>query len=343
MQNPRAWQEYYCAQKAHKCSQFAFPSGCCSFTVSGMRFCWWKTERIFVLLIVAVALLLVIIVASSSGPLQYSKSSEHDQHHDIFVGSEYCGKCHKQEFQQWQKSDHAKSMMPPETENVLGDFDDKEVVFDGVKTRFTTRNGDFFITTGNSKHEIQTYKVKYTFGYRPLQQYLIDIGDGKLQAFDIAWDSRPADEGGQHWFKLLPDEDTGVKTPLHWTKHLQNWNSRCAQCHSTSVSKGYDPIRHRYNTTFSEVNVACEACHGPGKKHVTLVQAGAYKKGLNSGFVTDMKLTRKFVFDARSAIAKPQGVVSSGQINACGGCHSRRQVIGRIDPGKDYHDQFMLS
>lgn len=262
--------------------------------------------------------------------------------HDDFVGSEVCGQCHQAELQQWQTSHHANAMMAPTAANVLGDFDNKEVRFSDVSTRFTKSEDGYFITTKGAANKTETYKVSYTFGYTPLQQYLINIGDGKLQAFDVAWDSRPASEGGQRWFKLLPDEDTGPTSPFHWTRQAQNWNSRCADCHSTKLDKGYDPVYQRYNTTFTEVNVACESCHGGGTKHLTLINSGAYKKGTESGFKSNLKQTRQFVFDGTNPIAKPQGEATSSQIDACGGCHSRRQVIGEIDPGNDYHDQYSL-
>ncbi len=270
------------------------------------------------------------------------------QAHEGFVGSERCAQCHQEENKQWQTSHHAKSMMPPTSESVLGDFNNKDVTFKDVKTRFTQDEKGYFITTQNASSEQQTYKVQYTFGYTPLQQYLIDIGDGKLQAFDVAWDSRPTEEGGQRWFKLLSTEETGPDDPFHWTRQQQNWNSRCAECHSTKLDKGYDPIYRRYNTTFTEANVACESCHGAGEKHVSLVSKGGYERGTKSGFGSDLKQTLQFVFDANStvnagnSIAKPVGEKTSAQINACGGCHSRRQVIGEIDPANDYHDQYAL-
>src|SRR5580765_3140887 len=45
-----------------------------------------------------------------------------------------------------------------------------------------------------------------TFGVYPLQQYLIEFPDGRIQALSIAWDARPKAEGGQRWFHLYPNE-----------------------------------------------------------------------------------------------------------------------------------------
>lgn len=261
---------------------------------------------------------------------------------EYFVGSERCAQCHEEENIQWQQSHHSKSMMLPSAENVLGDFNNQKVTFKEVTTYFTQTEKGYYINTQNTEKQQQTYKVEFTFGYTPLQQYLIDIGDGKLQAFDIAWDSRSSTEGGQRWFKLLHNEDTSTESPLHWSKQLQNWNSRCAECHSTSLNKGFNPVSRRYETTFTEVNVTCESCHGAGQNHVSSVTTGEYKKRSNTGFNTALKQTREFNFEGDSPIAKPRGDHTSAQINACGGCHSRRQVIGEINPSNNYHDQYSL-
>lgn len=280
-------------------------------------------------------ILLIGLMANAYAVPQVA-SNEH------FVGSERCAQCHEAENKQWQQSHHAKSMMLPSAENVLGDFNDLKVTFKEVTTHFTQTEKGYYITTQNTEKKQHTYKVEFTFGYTPLQQYLIDIGDGKLQAFDIAWDSRSSAEGGQRWFKLLPNEDTSTESPFHWSKQLQNWNSRCAQCHSTSLNKGFNPVERHYETTFTEVNVACESCHGAGKDHVNRVISGEYVKGVNTGFNTALEQTRKFIFEGNSPTAKPQGERTSAQINACGGCHSRRQVIGEINPANNYHDQYSL-
>ena len=308
-----------------------------TFTPSWLRFC--------TLLNITMAALLCCLISFKSHAISANVNSGYHpaiKSDDAFVGSDSCGQCHQNELKQWQSSHHAKAMMAPTAENVLGDFDNKEVSFNDASTRFTKSEDGYFITTKSAANKTETYKVSYTFGYTPLQQYLIHIGDGKLQAFDVAWDSRPASEGGQRWFKLLPNEDTSPDSPFHWTRQTQNWNSRCADCHSTKLDKGYDPIYQRYKTTFTEANVACESCHGGGKQHVNLVNSGGYKKGASSGFETDLKQTRQFVFDGNNPIAQPKGMHTSSQINACGGCHSRRQVIGEIDPANDYHDQYSL-
>ena len=114
------------------------------------------------------------------------------------------------------------------------------------------------------------FPVIYTFGVEPLQQYLVEVEPGRLQSFLFAWDTRPKGQGGQRWFHLQPDEYIEPGDPLHWTGPSYNWNYSCADCHSTAVKKNYDRASKRYSTEYFEINVGCEACHGPGSRHVEL-------------------------------------------------------------------------
>ena len=152
--------------------------------------------------------------------------------------------------------------------SVLGDFNDATFEHYGVKSRFFRRDGKFFVETDGPDGKLAEFEIKYTFGVSPLQQYLIEFPDGRLQALSIAWDSRPKDKGGQRWFHLYPNEEIPHDDILHWTKLNQNWNFMCAECHSTGVRKNYDAAKDTFATTWAEISVGCETCHGQGSAHV---------------------------------------------------------------------------
>ena len=120
------------------------------------------------------------------------------------------------------------------------------------------------VSTDNAAGDLEDFTVKYTFGVTPLQQYLVELPDGHVQALQIAWDTRSADDGGQRWYHLYPDEAITSEDPLHWTGREMNWNYMCAECHSTDLQKNYSLDSASFATTWSEINVGCEACHGPG-------------------------------------------------------------------------------
>jgi hypothetical protein len=195
---------------------------------------------------------------------------------DGYIGSARCGTCHATELTAWQGSHHDLAMAEATPENVLGDFDDAEFTAHGVTTRFYRDGDEFRVDTDGPDGKPASYPIAYTFGWTPLQQYLIRFPGGRLQALGIAWDSRPADQGGQRWFHLYPDEaDYGPDNPLHWTNRDQTWNYQCAECHSTDLHKGYDLSTDAYTTTWAEIDVACEACHGPGAAHAAQAEAAA--------------------------------------------------------------------
>ena len=170
--------------------------------------------------------------------------------------------------------------------------------------------------------------MKFTFGVEPLQQYLVEFPDGRLQPLPLAWDSRPKSEGGQRWMHLYPDEKIGADDELHWTKLSQNWNFMCASCHSTDVHKNYDASHDSFHTTYSEINVACEACHGAGSRHVDWANKGADAKAQ-----PDMGLS--VLFDERSTAnwTRAEGAPSPHramppaalrkEVETCGLCHAR--------------------
>ena len=185
-----------------------------------------------------------------------------------FVDSTECAECHAAEAQAWKGSHHDLAMKVATEQSVLGDFSNVEFTHDGEVTRFFRKADKYYVNTQGPQGERADFEVKYTFGVVPLQQYMVELPKGKIQTLTVAWDSRAASEGGQRWFQLVPEEKVKPGDPLHWTGRAYNWNNRCAECHSTDLQKNYDPKTDTYSTTWSEINVTCQACHGPGEKHV---------------------------------------------------------------------------
>ena len=142
-----------------------------------------------------------------------------------FTGSESCRGCHEEAYTQWQGSHHDLAMQLPSEESVLGDFDDAAFTYNGITTRFFRRGDKFMVNTDGEDGKMQDFEVAYVFGVSPLQQYLLPLSRGRLQALSIAWDARPAEEGGQRWYHLYPDEKIDYQDPLHWTGTYQNWNT----------------------------------------------------------------------------------------------------------------------
>ena len=246
-----------------------------------------------------------------------------------FVGSAECRNCHEAEFEDWLGSHHDLAMLVADESTVLGDFDDAEFEYFGTVSRFFRLDDDFVVRTQDDGGEVRDFVISYTYGIEPLQQYLVEFPNGHIQPLPFAWDTRMAEEGGQRWFHLYPDEYIGPDDPLFWTGREQNWNYMCAECHSTDVQLNYDLAADSYQTTWSEINVGCEACHGPASNHVAAAQTGTLPG--NSALPVDLDdrdgVTWRMNPDTGIAERHPLAMQAPQQPEACGRCHARRGII----------------
>ena len=224
-----------------------------------------------------------------------------------FTGSESCRDCHQNEYDKWNGSHHQLAMAVASEKTVLGDFSDTTFRYFGVNNRFYRKNGRFMVSTIGPEGKIGEFTISHTFGWYPLQQYLIDFPQGRRQCLPIAWDTRE-----KRWFHLYPDEPLASDDWLYWTNNGQNWNAMCAECHSTDLRKNYDPATGAYRTTWSEISVGCEACHGPGSHHVAWAR------------LPDMG--RPAIDNAALSVVTSD-LTSARQIQLCAPCHSRRMSL----------------
>lgn len=232
-----------------------------------------------------------------------------------FVGRDRCAECHEEETEAWLGSDHDNAMAPADSANVRGDFSGVEFEHKGVTSRFTTRDGRYFVYTEGPDGEMADFEIAYTFGWEPLQQYLIAFPGGRYQALSLAWDTER-----EEWFHLYPEQDIPADDWLHWTRSAQTWNGMCAECHSTNLKKGFDPETNSFTTTWSEIDVSCEACHGPGSRH--------------SEWADLPPMARPEVADYDLAVPT-SGITSRQQVELCAPCHSRRTELGDYAHGKE--------
>ena len=286
----------------------------------------------------------------------------------IFLGNSACAGCHASQVKDWTGSHHDLAMQEATAETVLGDFDNAKFVYEGVTTTFFKKEGKYWVNTDNERGELADYPVEYVFGVYPLQQLLLPTKKGSLNALSIAWDSRKETEGGQRWYHIYEDQEPVTSdSPLHWTGIYHNWNSRCAECHSTNVVKGYDPKTRRYQTTYDQIDVGCESCHGPGSNHVSLMAAQdqtklptdasslgsakeyprgvlAHPSGADMGFELALAARGQWVRAPDEDIAhRSTPLENTVQADNCGRCHSRRATLGDYHYGQSLLDTHRLS
>ena len=265
-----------------------------------------------------------------------------------YVGAATCKQCHESEFKAWTGSHHQLAMQDANANTVLGDFDNAKFKHYDVESSFFRRDGKFMVRTDGADGKLADFEISYVFGVWPLQQYLIAFPGGRYQTLGIAWDARTMGEGGQRWFHIYPNEKVDHKDQLHWTGLYQNWNLECAECHSTNLRKGYDAASNTYKTTFSEINVACEACHGPGSRHIEWAkQAGSnYPANGDMGLVVlKSRWNEAWKFPAADAKhAQRDQPADAAAMNACTACHARRSTIAESGtPGAPLEDTHRLA
>jgi len=241
---------------------------------------------------------------------------------ETYVGSAECRRCHADEFAKWSGSHHDLAMQVANDETVLANFDAAEFLQGDSSFRFSRRDGKYWVQTENAQGELEEFEIAYTFGVEPLQQYLVRFPHGRFQPLSVAWDTRPASRGGERWFHLYSDDPRKPGDPFHWTGGYQTWNHMCAECHSTNLEKHFDPATDSYQSSWAEIDVACEACHGPGSLHVAGAAPGSEGPvALPVTFATG---------DSRY------------EVDACARCHSRRRRVSAEDrTGRPLLDDFL--
>jgi len=240
-----------------------------------------------------------------------------------YVDNQVCAECHQKAFAAWMGSDHQMAMALPTDETVRGDFNNTQFSNYGVNTRFFKNEGKFMVNTETGDGGLADFEIKYTFGIRPLQQYLIEFPGGRLQTLGTAWDTNR-----RNWFHIYQNERIKPDDPLHWTKVYQNWNLMCADCHSTNLRKNYDPQTETYKTTWDVINVSCQSCHGPGSEHVKWARRHESRSSNKS--------------EAIGLIVNLKSGDPHSQINACLPCHTRRSRITADDwAGRPLLDTFL--
>ncbi|MEY9120869.1 putative CXXCH cytochrome family protein [Bradyrhizobium yuanmingense] len=265
-----------------------------------------------------------------------------------FVGSPACSGCHQTEAKLWQASQHRHAMDHATEQSVRGDFNEAVYEYAGTRSRFFRHDKKFLVETDGPDGKLATFEVKYTFGVDPLQQYLIEFLDGRIQALSIAWDTRSREQGGQRWFHLYPDAAVTSSDPLHWTKPNQNWNFMCAECHSTGVHKNYDASKNQFATTFAEISVGCEACHGAGSRHVAWARSRSKVSGPDHELLVRFDERSGITWSVDGGTLKPvrsaPAPARRKEVETCGRCHARRgQLSEDWTPGRSLSETHAVS
>jgi tetratricopeptide (TPR) repeat protein len=261
--------------------------------------------------------ILIVLSSCNKKQEQYKQvNNEVGKYVDGYVGDDKCRACHEEAFDLWKGSHHDLAMQVANDSTVLGDFNDISTTIDGVSYFFSKKEGDFYVDIKEIDGSENQYKIDYTFGVTPLQQYMVDFDRGRKQVLRVTWDVLE-----NKWYHQYPGDKIAAHDWLHWTRGAQNWNTMCAECHSTNLKKNYFVEKDSFHTTYSSINVSCESCHGPAEKH------------MNWASVENPSGNHYMV----------EGKTQMEQLNLCAPCHARRAKLTKdLEPGKAFDDQYLL-
>ena len=250
----------------------------------------WKNTGIAATLVIVFMIPLSLLLNKTSNQIVEKKAE--------FVSGKECISCHQIEYNLWKGSDHDNAMNIANDSSVVGDFNNAEFYYNGKTHKFYKRDDKFFVYTEGLNGEMQELQITHTFGVRPLQQYLIPFENGKYQCLPIAWNTEK-----KEWYHLVDsvysDQTITPTDWLYWTNQGQNWNGMCAECHSTNLNKNYNLETETFNTTWIDIDVNCEACHGAGSEHIEWARlpemARSYDNNMGLVLKTSGTTSKQFV------------------------------------------------
>jgi hypothetical protein len=214
-----------------------------------------------------------------------------------FVGDQACAGCHPAVFAAHHGSRHAATLHPMLAGHLPAPFPDQFRFRDrttGLQYALERRGGRYLFEVPSSG---EAEPAEFAFGSGKTGITLVSRAEGgAIREFRMSyfpsrrrWEVTPGQRG----------------TPADPLGRLQNREmaQRCFGCHSTVIAASQAIPERQF------MGVGCEACHGPGRRHIAAVQRG----------------------DPTPHIENP-GRWNGQRVNAlCGRCHRSEQELDPLD------------
>ncbi|HSL24090.1 MAG TPA: multiheme c-type cytochrome [Vicinamibacterales bacterium] len=284
--------------------------------------------------LIAASLVLAAAIALSARPLGQDtptpavSAERAAAAHSAYLGSSACRRCHEEEYASWRRALHLKMTRGASESEVLGDFSGRARLEKYGRSYAMSSRGDRrFITVTRRNAEPETFEVHYTLGARRFQGYLSRLPDGRIYVLPAFWHVETAQWVDFKEITPLPDDDHDYR---------QIWNVNCFNCHATNLAQNFNQETLRYETTWTEMGVSCEACHGPGRDHVALAEhwekEPASKPAYDNSRDNSALGPLLKIFSPRTA---PRRQI----FDACGYCHGNKtNFFAGFKPGDRYED-----
>jgi HEAT repeat protein/tetratricopeptide repeat protein/cytochrome c554/c'-like protein len=242
-----------------------------------------------------------------------------------YLGSAACQRCHQSSYDTWRRTLHVQMTKPIAEARVEGDFGTAAAPAtasqNGRNYSMEVRGGKYFVSIARSSRPAEKFEVQYTLGARRFQGYLSKLADGRIYVLPIFWHNEA--KRWVDWKEITPIPDD----PDHDLRQI--WNVTCVNCHATNLVKNFNPATNSYATTWTEMGIGCEACHGPGSAHVAVTTEWEKNPGSKPADPSPADLQ----------IFSPERATPRQVFDTCGYCHgNKNNVFFGFRPGDRYAD-----
>lgn len=209
-----------------------------------------------------------------------------------FIGAERCAGCHRREFDRWRASTHGRAGGPPAA-RVIAPFDGQPLRFADARVtpRRSGENYQFLVEREGLPAEVWTVDAVVGGGHMVgggTQGFVTRRPDGTLRFLPFDWSRQArvwfcntAGRAGRGWVPVSQElrlADCADWPPVRILGDAPQF-SNCQSCHASQLVVERDSATGRLRTEFTALEINCEACHGPGRRHVELVARGESDPG----------------------------------------------------------------
>ena len=215
-----------------------------------------------------------------------------------FVGVERCAGCHEAQAAAWRRSTHARAGGAPGPGLVIAPFGRGAIRFANAVVVPRAERGGYEFEVRREGEEPVVLRVDGVVGGGHMlgggtQAYFTDRPDGSWRLIPFEWSRQRAawfcntsSRSGKGWVPIdgsMRLEECGDWPPARALgEHPRLAN--CQSCHASQARVVLDSIAQGYRTSFTSLAITCESCHGPGKRHVGMAEAGTLGRDADAGF-----------------------------------------------------------
>ena len=183
-----------------------------------------------------------------------------------FAGSAACRDCHPSHYDVWKHDWHARALSEPSAATVVGRFDGAHFKGQSTEATMSKKGSTWLMRTADREGKVADHPVNWLIGGKRMQDALTELEDGRWQVLPVYF--HVTGVGAWVDYNEAKQGVVGPAHPFFWQNFRRTANRECLSCHATGVSVSYNRENHRWTTSMVEGGVGCEACHGPGARHV---------------------------------------------------------------------------